>query len=112
MSTSNFGIIEIIFFLLVIIFFIATPIYLGWLFIRRAKFKEKTLLMDKGIDIKDLSMVGNRKIIFPWLRIGIVITGVGLGSLISGKGAAIIILCTGLSFILAHFIGGTKGENK
>jgi hypothetical protein len=116
---GNFGLLEIILILIVFTIFIATPIYLAWYFIRSAKFKEKILLMDKGIDIKDLNVSGNNKTTFPWLRIGIIITGVALGALIvalanltGGEGEALILLCTGLSFILAYFVGGNKEQSK
>jgi len=116
---GNFELLLIILILFVFTIFIAAAIYLAWYFIRRAKFKEKILLMDKGIDIKDLSMSVNNKITFPWLRIGIIITGVALGVLISalanltdGVDEALILLFTGLSFVLAYFIGGTKGQSK
>lgn len=111
--------IEIFMILLVFLVFISTPIFLAWYFIRRAKFKEKILLMEKGIDIKDLDLSGSNKTSFPWLRIGIIITGVALGTLIvalanlKGKESeALILLFTGLSFILAYFIGGTKDQSK
>lgn len=113
------GTTEILVMLIVSLLFISVPLLLAWYFIRRAKFKEKILLMEKGIDIKDLNMSGSNKIIFPWLRIGIIITGVALGVLVvslanltGGEGEALILLFTGLSFILAYFIGGTKDQSK
>lgn len=116
---SNFGVAETILILLVFTIFIAVPISLAWYFIRRAKFKEKILLMEKGIDIKDLGLSGNNKITFPWLRIGIIITGISFGVIVvelanlkGGIAEALILLFTGLSFILAYFIGGTKGQSK
>jgi hypothetical protein len=116
---GNIGLTEIILMLLVLTIFIAIPIFLVWYFIRRAKFKEKVLLIEKGIDIKDLNITGSNKLTFPWLRIGIIITGVSLGALIvalanitGGVGEALIVLFTGLSFILAYFIGGPKDQSK
>ena len=110
------GLTEII--LILIIFLgVGIPLSLVWYFIRRAKFKEKILLIEKGIDIKDLNLNGDNKITFPWLRIGIIITGTALGALFVGltnlKSSvheAIILLFTGVSVILAYFIGRTKDQ--
>jgi hypothetical protein len=108
---GNFGLAEIVLMLIVFLVFIGIPLYLAWYFIRRAKFKEKILLMEKGIDIKELNLNNNR-ITFPWLRIGIIITGTALGALFvsvtnfnNGAQEAIIVLFTGISVILAYFLG-------
>jgi len=114
---GKLGITEIILILFVIGIFIATPLYLAWYFIRRAKVKEKLLLIEKGIDIKDLHLTGNNNISFPWLRIGIIITGTALGALLVASidlkpavDEALILLFTGISVILAYFIGKTKDQ--
>lgn len=116
---GNFGLAETLIILIAILIFISVPLFLAWYFIRRAKFKEKILLMEKGIDIKDVNLSGDNKITFPWLRIGIIITGTALGALIvsltnltGGEGEALILLFTGLSFILAYFFGGSKDQSK
>jgi hypothetical protein len=112
---GKIGITEIILVLFVLGIFVATPLYMAWYFIRRAKVKEKLLLIEKGIDIKDLN--GNSNISFPWLRIGIIITGTALGALIVAStdlkpaiNQALILLFTGISVILAYYIGKTKDQ--
>lgn len=99
-----------------LVFFIAlialTGLYLAWFFLRRAKFNERIILKEKGIDIKDNA---------TWLRTGIVITGIAIGYFVIliiekhnyaelGLGIGIIILFAGLSTILAHFIGRSKAQ--
>jgi hypothetical protein len=112
---GNFGLAEIVLMLIVFLVFIGIPLYLAWYFIRRAKFKEKILLMEKGIDIKDLNLNNSNRITFPWLRIGIIITGTALGALFvsvtnlnNGAQEAVILLFIGVSVILAYFLGRTK----
>ena len=90
-------------------------LFLAWFFIRRARFKEKIILIEKGIDIKDLNLMGNNKSYSPWLRIGIIITGTALGALFVGVTnfnpnvqEAVIVLFTGLSAIIAYFVDAPK----
>ena len=92
-------------------------LFLAWFFIRRARFKEKITLIEKGIDIKDLNLMGNNKSYSPWLRIGIIITGTALGALFVGitnfnpnVQEAVIVLFTGLSAIIAYFIDAPKTQ--
>lgn len=120
---SNFGLLEIILILFVFTIFIATPIYLAWYFIRRAKFKEKILLIEKGINIKDLNLIENNPLQFSWLKTGITLIGIAFGlfliiildnyiSMGSIHGFAIIILFAGLSMIIANFVGNSKVSGK
>ena len=111
------GIPEGVLILIVLTLFVATPLFLAWYFIRRAKFKEKVTLIEKGIDIKDLNLIGENKQYSPWLRIGIIITGTALGALLVtivnfGKetSEAIILLFTGVSVILAYLIDASKAQ--
>jgi hypothetical protein len=90
-------------------------LFLGWYFVKRARFKEKIILLEKGIDIKDLNLMGDNKTRSLWLRIGIIITGTALGALLvaitdfnSGAQEAVILLFTGVSVIIAYFVGNTK----
>ena len=107
------------FFLVVLFVAVFIPLFLAWYFVRRARFKEKIILIEKGIDIKDINLSGANRITSPWLRIGIIICGTALGVLIvsianfrGGEGQALILFFTGLSFILAHFIGRSKDQSK
>lgn len=111
------GIPEGIWILIVLTLFFATPLFLAWYFIRRAKFKEKVTLIEKGIDIKDLNLIGENKQYSPWLRIGIIITGTALGAVLvtiinfsNNTSEAVILLFTGVSVILAYFIDAKKSQ--
>lgn len=90
-------------------------LFLGWFFVKRARFKEKIILLEKGIDIKDLNLMGNNNTNSLWLRIGIIITGTALGALLvaatkfsPGVQEAVILLFTGVSVIIAYFVGNKK----
>jgi len=111
------GIPEGVLILIVLTLFVATPLFLAWFFIRRAKFKEKVTLIEKGIDIKDLNLIGENKQYSPWLRIGIIITGTALGAILVTMvnisyqtSEAVILLFTGVSVILAYFIDARKTQ--
>ena len=105
------------FFLVVLLVAAFIPLFLAWYFVRRAKFKEKIILIEKGIDIKDLNLIENNKRYSPWLRIGIIITGTALGALLTtitnfsyNTSSAVILLSTGVSVILAYFIDAEKPQ--
>lgn len=114
MSLTELSLISIVF--LVVLF-------LAWFFTRRATFKEKVILIEKGVDVKDLKIIGNNNGQSLWLKIGILIIGISLGALLTvllekitaisvGAGLAIILLCAGISMIIANFVGNPKGNEK
>lgn len=105
------------FFLVVLFVAVFIPLFLAWYFVRRARFKEKIILIEKGIDIKDLNLIENNKRYSPWLRIGIIITGTALGALLTtitnfsyNTSSTVILLSTGVSVILAYFIDAEKAQ--
>lgn len=90
-------------------------LFLAWYFVKRARFKEKIILLEKGIDIKDLNLTGGNNMDSLWLRIGIIITGTALGALLEAiiklnprLEGTVIVLFTGVSVIIAYFVGKTK----
>jgi hypothetical protein len=92
------------------------PLFFAWYLVRRAKFKEKIILIEKGIDIKNLNLMENKRY-SPWLRIGIIITGTALGALLTtitnfsyNTSSTVILLFTGVSVILAYFIDAEKAQ--
>jgi hypothetical protein len=107
-------------FVLILVFlgvFVAILLFLAWYFVRRARFNEKISLIEKGIDIKDLNLIEDKKSYSPWLRLGIIITGTALGVLFvaitrfnPGVQEAVVLLFTGISVILAYFIDAPKGQ--
>jgi len=120
---GNFGLLESIIILIVIIIFFSIPLFLAWYFVRRAKFKERMLLLEKGIDIKDPILKENNQLQFPWLKTGITLIGIAFGlfliiilekyiSIGSIHGFTIIILFAGLAMIIANFVGNSKVSGK
>jgi hypothetical protein len=102
--------------LLILILVASVALFLGWFFVRQAKFKERLLLIEKGIEIKELNDKGSKSQNIIWLRIGIIITGTALGALLvaltsfnPGVQEAVILLFTGVSVIAAYFAGSLKG---
>ena len=101
-------------------------LFLAWFFIKRARFKEKITLIEKGIDFKELNLIESKKTNFLLLKIGIVLTGIAVGCIIvsliligpagqkfnqmPGFSVGIIALTGGLSMILANFVGGDKDQ--
>lgn len=97
---------------------------LAWYLIRTIRIKEKSLLIEKGVDMKYINSGIEKKNYFSWLRIGILLSGIALGTLLvaflmqgqgiqisnrsSGFSFGVILLFAGLSMILANFVGGSK----
>jgi hypothetical protein len=120
---ENLGFYEIIVILFAITIFFIGPVFLAWFFIRRARFKERMLLIDRGIDIKDFNLKRDNPLQFPWLKTGITLVGLSLGyffvsilQIYLNIGAihfyAIILLFAGLSMIIANFVGNPKISDK
>lgn len=98
-----------------------TAIVLAWYFYLKARNKERMALIEKGADVSQIYSRQEVKIKFPWLKIGILITGIALGvvavaifslSIDSSKvrmdtGPFVLmggILFGGISMIIAHFV--------
>jgi hypothetical protein len=52
-------------------------IFFGWYFYLQARNKERMALIERNVDLNELFKVRERRI--PWLKLGIVIMGVGFG---------------------------------
>ena len=115
---------EIVLILIVSVLFIFAMVLTRY-FIRRAKFKEKMLLFEKGIDIKDLNIGVDKNTQFSWLKIGIVIISISVGLLLGAflmvipffnKLAAgnfpllLIFLFAGIGMVLANFLDKPKEQ--
>ncbi len=99
-------------------------ITLSYIYYIRARNKERLALIEKGTDAPDAF----REKKFPWLKIGIVITGVSIGVLlvlivfltapdntIEGEIVLILMVVSGLIFggismIIAHFVDRKNKE--
>jgi 4-amino-4-deoxy-L-arabinose transferase-like glycosyltransferase len=109
---------EFVLILVVLGVIVAILLFLAWYFVRRARFKENISLIEKGIDIKDLNLMGDNKSYSPWLRLGIIITGTALGALLTSiihirtqlTRQAIILLFLGISVVIAYFIDSRKDK--
>ncbi len=98
-------------------------ILLGWYFYLQARNKERMALIEKNADVSEIFK--ERVVRFPWLKLGMLIAGVGFGlclvvfllpvidtpNLQGGKQALIvgsILLFGGVGIIIAHFIEKPK----
>ena len=100
---------------IVFIFFMA-GVFFTWFFIHKAKTKERLMLIEKGIDISQLPQDNKFEINFPWLKVGIVIAGMGIGIFIGvnmfeiGAVAAGIFLFGGIGMIIANYLDKPKTQ--
>jgi hypothetical protein len=98
-----------ILFAIVIICFMA-GLFLTWSFVHKAKVKERLLLIEKGVDVSNLPKNGKFKFIFPWLKLGIIITSASFGILLGLYLRELKILPSGigegLPLIFPYFFGG------
>jgi hypothetical protein len=54
-------------------------IFLGWYYYLKARNKERMALIESGKDVSEIYTKQEIRIRIPWLKIGLLITGVGLG---------------------------------
>ena len=98
---------------IVFIFFMA-GVFLTWFFIHKAKTKERLLLIEKGIDLPQLSREKNFLNNFPWLKIGIVVAFMGIGIIFGagnqerGIATGWVFLFGGIGMVIANFLGKPK----
>lgn len=90
--------------------------FLAWFFSHKTREKERLMLIENGIDIPQLESGLKFTFRFPWLKIGVLVTAIGIGIL---SGAMIeeftstridfipilMLLFGGIGMILAHFLG-------
>ncbi len=76
-------------------------IFFGWYFYLKARNKERMALIEKNADLSEIYKTKEIKFRFPWLKLGMIITGAGLG----------LLLCTLLMVIPAfqNIIDDTDG---
>lgn len=88
--------------------------FLTWFFIHKAKAKERQLLIEKGVAYDQLPDIKVFNFSFPWLKMGIVITTITVGTSIAvyimeSGGPEIIVplamfLFGGIGLIIAHYV--------
>ncbi len=75
--------IQSIIFCIIAVSFI-TALYLAWHFYQKARDKERMILIEKGEKLEDIFLIQKKnkfEFIFPWLKLGVVITGVSFSFL-------------------------------
>ena len=95
-------------------------IVLTWYFYLRARNKERMALIEKGVDVSEIFAKREGTFRFPWLKLGIIITGISIGvslvvfmmiifpeNNIFNDGALMLIsgiLFGGISMIIAYYV--------
>jgi hypothetical protein len=98
-----------------------TAIVLSWYFYLKARSKERLARIEKGMDMPGINYVPEVKTKGPWLKIGILLTGIALGIAVASvlvinidgmylkiPFQALMLICGllfgGISMIIAHFV--------
>lgn len=96
-------------------------IFLGWYFYLQARNKERMALIEKNADVSEIFKVRKVRFQFPWLKLGMLLAGVGFGFCMvifmprGGEARDITILGSilffgGLGLVIAHFIEKPKDQ--
>jgi len=99
-------------------------IFLGWYFYLQARNKERMALIEKNADVTEIFKVREVRFRFPWLKLGMLVAGIGFGlglgillaiipsiknaGLEDGLMAGFMLLFGGLGIVIAHFIEKPK----
>ena len=54
-------------------------VFLGWYFYIQARNKERMALIERDKDVSEIYAKREIKFVFPWLKLGIILTGFSLG---------------------------------
>ncbi|MEM6831883.1 MAG: hypothetical protein AAF551_15340 [Bacteroidota bacterium] len=110
---------------------IVAAVFLAWFFYQKARDRERMYLLEKGEKLEEIFLIQKRnkfKFIFPWLKLGVVSSGMSLSFLIIAflikylenglelfKGFLITFIigsCLGVSFIINHFLGKNRQNEQ
>ncbi len=97
-----------------------TTVILAWYFYLQARNKERMALIEKGTDVSEIYSKQEVTFRFPWLKLGIIITGISIGlslvvllmilnpndKILGDPGPLLLIsgvLFGGIAMIIAHF---------
>ncbi len=99
-------------------------IFLGWYFYLQARNKERMALIEKNADVSEIFKVREVHFRFPWLKLGMLVAGIGFGlglglllavipaiknaGLEEGLMAGFMLFFGGLGIVIAHFIEKPK----
>lgn len=98
---------------IVFIFFMA-GVFFTWFFSHKAKVNERMMLIERGMDLPVNQPIRLFEGHFPWLRVGLVVIGIGTGILIGASSGGFnftmgsIFLCGGIGMFLAGFLDRPK----
>lgn len=103
---------------------IVTAIFLAWFYYQKARDRERMYLLERGENLEEIFLTQRKnkfKFMFPWLKLGVLSTGMSFSFLIIAflirylendlelfKGfliTFIIGMCLGISSIVNHFLG-------
>ncbi len=106
-------------------------LFLAWHFYQQARNKERMVLIEKGESLEEIFNIQKRnkfEFVFPWLKLGVVTTGMSISFLaiaflilwLEGdqelfKGFLITFIigfCLGISLLINHFIGKRQKEEN
>ncbi len=103
-------------------------IFLGWYYFLQARNKERMALIERDKDVSEIYAKREFHFRFPWLKLGMMVTGVGVGLSVAAlimlnpaweqmihrtEGlsiAASIILFGGISMVIAHYLDKPKSN--
>lgn len=103
-------------------------IFLGWFYFLKARNKERMSLIERDKDVSEIYAKREFKIRFPWLKLGMLVTGIGVGLTIimiltlnpmwenlinktdGGAIFAFVLLFGGIAMVAAHYVD--KPKNK
>ena len=102
-------------------------LFLAWFFYQQARNRERIMLIEKGENLGDIFQIQHQNkftFVFPWLKLGVVVTGMSVAFLLIAffvlwfdnddelvRGfiiTSILGFCLGGSFIANHFLGRKK----
>ena len=103
-------------------------VFLGWHFYLKARNKERMALIESGKDVSEIYAKREFKFRFPWLKLGVILTGFSFGWLVAFisveiflkeflRGAeiqdgpliiGIILVFTAISILVAYFVDKPK----
>lgn len=103
-------------------------VFLGWYYFLQARNKERMALIERDKDVSEIYAKREVGFRFPWLKLGMLITGIGVGLSLAmvltlnpmwdnlnkkTDGASIfafVLLFGGVAMVIAHFIDKPKSN--
>jgi magnesium-transporting ATPase (P-type) len=107
-----------LFFLAILLVTFSVCIFLTWYFYHKAKTKERLILLEKNADLSEF-LQKQQRFNFPWLKVGILVTGIGVAFGIQAILLSlsvneeplylfVLFVCGGVSLIIANYVDKRK----